>query len=215
MRAQKRWSFTKTNPVWRAAPGSTSQKESWGNVPDQIEPQLTIKKNPKLPLDGAGHHCSALWDCGSHLQCVANLFNVNPSHLIWFIKASCSLIFLLGFPTHHCGIVQPAGVCFVNENLHNVKPFVFWEGNQQAHTCALDAVGMPLYLGFKHTTVVLLCHPEMLTFGNGHLRNLKPFVSRSKPLGAEFSERKLRKCFQRNAELSPDGAHNSNEKISH
>ena len=43
---------------------------------------------------------------------------------------------------------------------------------------------MPLYLGFKHTTVVLLCNAEMLTFGNGHLRNLKPFVSRSKPFSS-------------------------------
>ena len=152
--------------------------------------------------------------CWSPLQCTVGLWQPStmcgkplqreslPFDLIYQSLVLSYLPSRVSNTSHHCGIGQPARVCFVNENLHNVKPFVFWEGNQQAHTCALDAVGMPLYLGFKHTTVVLLCHPEMLTFGNGHLRNLKPFVSSSKPLGGPVLWKKAEEMFSNKCQAS-------------
>ena len=164
---------------------------------------LTINLKPKIPLDGAGHHCSALWDWGS-LQEYILLIETSAVWIpsIWFDLSKPHALLSSFSDFHHCGIGQPERVCFVNENHHIVKPFVFWEGNQQAHTCALDAVGMPLYLGFKHTTVVLLCHPEMLTFGNGHLRNLKPFVSSSKPLGSPVLWKKAEEMFSNKCQAS-------------
>ena len=104
------------------------------------------------------HRCSALWDCGSLQELLIvnwNLGSVNPSHLIWFDLSVPQALLSSFSDFHHCGIGQPARVCFVNENLHIVIPFVFWEGNQQALTRRWYAT----LLGFQvhHCSVVVQC----------------------------------------------------------